>query len=214
MADQLTPPDQQTVFVVDDDRMMCQMIRRFVESAGLRTEIFSGVQDFLSAYDDSRRGCLVADVWMPGMTGMDLQKALWDSGSRLPVILMSGQADVPLAVQALRAHAVDFLEKPFKKETLLHSIREALALDLERRGAGDHQADAQQRITALTPRQREVVDLVVAGCDNVAIARRLKMSVAMVETHRSRIMAMLGVRSLAELMRLTIDAGAVEAMTD
>ena len=211
MTDHMLQFDQPTVFVVDDDRLMCRLIRRFVESEGLLTEVYGGVEDFLNAYDDSRSGCLVADVWMPGMTGLDLQQTLWDHGSRLPMILISGQADVPLAVQALRAHAVNFLEKPFQRETLLQSIREALAVDREQRDAARQRDATERRLAALTPRQREVADLVVAGHDNLAIARRLSMSVATVESHRSRIMATLGVHSLAELMRLTIDAGAVNA---
>jgi FixJ family two-component response regulator len=150
----------------------------------------------------------VTDVWMPQMTGLELHAALSREGCAPPMILVSGEATVPVTIGALRACAVDFLEKPFRREELLESIEVALRLDRERREEAARRGEARRRLVALTPRQREVVDLIVAGADNLAIARRLNMSVATVESHRARVMQALGVQTLAELMRLAVDAAA------
>lgn len=203
----MPPALTQTVFVVDDDPAMRRMIESFVQSSGRPVESYECASEFLGAYHASRPGCLVSDVWMPQMTGLELHAALAREGCAPPLILVSGEATVPVTIGALRARAVNFLEKPFRREELLQSVEAALRLDRESRADAVRRGEARRRLAALTPRQREVVDLVVAGVDNLAVARRLNMSVATVESHRARVMHALGVQTLAELMRLAVDAG-------
>lgn len=203
----MPPALTQTVFVVDDDPAMRRMIETFVQSSGRLVESYECASEFLGAYHAWRPGCLVSDVWMPQMTGLELHAALAREGCAPPLILISGEATVPVTIGALRARAVNFLEKPFRREELLQSVEAALRLDRESRADAARRDEARRRLAALTPRQREVVDLLVAGVDNLAVARRLNMSVATVESHRARVMHALGVQTLAELMRLAVDAG-------
>lgn len=197
-----------TVFVVDDDPAMRRLIGGFVESAGLRCETFSSATAFLEAFDASRAGCLVADVEMPGMSGIELQETLASRGPLVPVIIVTGYGDVPLAVRATRALAVDVLEKPFHGEELLNRIDQALRINQQRRQAQAQQDELSSRLAGLTEREREVMSLVVAGCANKQIACRLHLSEKTVEAHRGHMMKKLGVVSIAELVRFAIAAGA------
>jgi RNA polymerase sigma factor (sigma-70 family) len=200
---------ESTVFIVDDDESVRRLIQGFVESAGLPTECYASAQAFLNAYDASRAGCLVTDVRMPGMSGVELQESLAAKGAVLPVIVVTGHGDVPMTVRAMRALAVDVLEKPFQREQLLQRIAQALRLDQQRREEQARKAALSERFAALSKRERDVLCLVVAGLANKQIAHRLDLSEKTIEGHRSRMMKRLGVASLAELVRLALAAGAV-----
>ena len=205
---------ESTVFIVDDDESVRRLIQNFAASAGLRTECFGSAQEFLGAYDASRAGCLVTDVRMPGMTGVELQEALAAKGAVLPVIVVTGHGTVPMTVRAMRALAVDVLEKPFERAELLARIEQALRLDQQRREAQARKAALSERFAALSRRERDVLCLVVAGLANKQIAHRLDLSEKTIEGHRSRMMKRLGVVSVAELVRLALAAGAVSGMDD
>lgn len=197
-----------TVFIVDDDDAVRDALKLLMESAGLRAETYATGQAFLNACRPERAGCLVLDIRMPGLSGLELQERLSAAGISLPVIMLTGHGDVPAAVRALKAGAVDFLEKPYESERLLERIRQAIARDAEERVASDLQAEAAQRLEQLTPREREVMELVVAGKANKVIAFELHISERTVELHRGRIMRKMGVRSLPELVRLILGSGA------
>jgi RNA polymerase sigma factor (sigma-70 family) len=201
---------ESTVFVVDDDDAMRRLIRNVVELANLPTELYSSAQAFLDAFDTSRAGCLVTDVKMPGMTGVELQEALAAKGAVLPVIIVTGHGDISIAVRAMKALAVDVLEKPFRPDQLLARIEQALEVDRTRRAAQAQRAALSERFQALSDREREVMCLVVSGLANKQIAYRLELSEKTIEAHRSRMMKKLGVVSVAELVRLALAAGAVE----
>lgn len=201
-----------TVFVVDDDADVRNMILGLVESIGLRAECFPSADDFLKAYHPRRPGCLVTDVRLPGMSGLELQESLAHQSSLLPVIVITGHADVPLAVRAMKSHAVDLLEKPFNTQELLDRIQHALRLDTERRCEQAATARIASRVATLTPREREVMDLVVRGLANKQIAYQLGLSEKTVETHRSRVMKKLSVSSVADLVRLSIGLNGDDAI--
>lgn len=197
---------ESTVFIVDDEELIRTLIQRIVETAGLSAEAFSGAEEFLNWHDPSRPGCLVSDVRMPGMSGLELQAALAERNSPLPVILVTAHADVPMVLQAMKSNVVDFVEKPFDREDLLARIQKAVQLDAERRHAESARRALAARVSSLTPREKEVMDLVVLGMANKQIARQLDLSEKTVEAHRSRLMRKVGARSLAELVRLGVAA--------
>jgi two-component system, LuxR family, response regulator FixJ len=193
-----------TVFVVDDDRAMRQSLQWLIESVGLAVETFSSARAFLESYDPRRPGCLVLDIRMPEMSGLELQDKLGAGGETLPIIIITGHGDVSTAVRALKAGAVDFVEKPFNGQALLDRINRALDLDRERYRTRTERIDTETRLSLLTPREREVLDLVVAGQANKAIARQLQISMKTVETHRAKVMEKMGADSLPSLVRTAI----------
>jgi two-component system response regulator FixJ len=193
-----------TVFVVDDDDAMCRLIQNLVESIGLKARLFGSAQLFIEQFDPTLPGCLVSDVRMPGMSGVELQELLVQKGSLLPVILVTAHADVPLAVRAMKSHAVDVLEKPFKLQDLLDRIQHALRIDAERRQEHAKKTGASSRVAQLSERERQVMKMVVTGLANKQIAHRLDLSEKTIEAHRSHVMKKLGVSSLAELVRLAV----------
>lgn len=192
-----------TVFLVDDDAAVRNALELLMETAQLRTESFSSAEDFLAACDAKRPGCLVLDIRMPGISGMRLQEMLAARNLILPVIFLTGHGNVAMSAQAFRRGAVDFMEKPFDVNLLLERIQEAIARDRTNREALARQADAEARLSPLTPREREVLRLVVAGRTNKEIAAELNLSNRTVETHRGRIMEKTRARSLADLIELT-----------
>lgn len=198
-----------TVFLVDDDDAVRDSLATLLESEGHAVEPFPSALAFLDAIDPRRRGCLLVDVRMPGMGGLELQETLNAQGVSLPVIVMTGHADVPLAVRAMKAGALDFLEKPFADESLLASIRAALAEDAARREANKPQASAEtlERLAQLTPRERDVLEGLVAGHPNKVIAHMLTISPRTVEIHRARVMEKMQAKSLSHLVRMAIEAG-------
>ena len=183
------------VFVVDDDRAVRDSIAMLVRAEGLAVRTFDSAQSFLDAWDRCEPGCLVVDLRMPGLSGLDLQERLARVDDAPPIIFLTGYGTVLAAVHALKAGAIDFLEKPFDPATLLARVREALASDQERRSD-------TRRLDALTRREHEILDLVASGKTNKVIAANLEISVRTVELHRARGMRKIGVRSVAELVRL------------
>jgi two-component system response regulator FixJ len=198
--------DRDRIYVVDDDADFRASLSELLDVAGFDVTAFDSAPAFLDGYSEGGARCLIADIRMPGMDGLELQKELNARRSKLPVIIMTGHGDVPLAVRAMRAGAIDFLEKPFDLPVLLDSIQRAGP-----RGEASPEAiDARARIDALTDREREVLDLVVAGFQNKMIAHKLDISHRTVEVHRSRVLEKTGVRSLPELVHLCIAAGRLE----
>jgi two-component system response regulator FixJ len=177
-----------------------------MRSVGLKYEIFHSGDEFLSGYSSDRAGCLVLDIRMPGLGGLELQEKLNDMGSTLPVIFITGHGDVPMAVEAMQKGAVDFIQKPFRDQDLLDRVGEALATDQERRTERQEHAEVQSRINKLTKREREVLDLVVTGKPNKVIAYELGVSQRTVEIHRARVMEKMQARSLADLVRMHMAA--------
>jgi len=190
-----------TVFVVDDDPSVGDSIRLLLRSVGIPARVFLSAADFLAAYDPKESGCLVLDVRMPGMSGLELQARLHEEGSILPIIFVTAHGDVPMAVSAVRTGALDFIEKPFRDQELLDKIQDALGEDARLRAERKDLQDIEGRLGSLTPREREVLDLVVAGKANKNIARALDISQRTVEIHRARVMEKMGVRSVSMLVQ-------------
>jgi two-component system response regulator TtrR len=196
---------QPLVYVVDDDDALCDSLRWLLESAGYRVSAHSTAERFLLAYRPGVAACLVLDVRMPGLSGLELQQELIRRGERLPIIFVTGHGDVPMAVEAVKNGAFHFLEKPFKDEQLL------LLIDRAASHAGPVAEQAQRlcaaaRLATLTQREREVMDLVVQGRKNKQIADDLRISIKTVEAHRARAMEKMDVSSVAELVRATLAA--------
>ncbi|MBN2563755.1 MAG: response regulator transcription factor [Phycisphaerae bacterium] len=193
-----------TVFVVDDDPGVRKGLSMLIKSVGLNVEAYPGAQAFLDACEPTRPGCLVLDVRMPGMSGLELQEKLAAQQITLPVIILTGHADVPMAVRAMQAGAIDFIEKPFREQVLLDRIQQAIEQDRAKRREQVERIGIKARLDRLTPREREVLDLVVAGKHNKATAAELGVSPKTVEFHRSRIMDKLKANSVADLVRMTL----------
>lgn len=193
-----------TVFVVDDDPALTDGLKLLLTAAGLRVETFPNAQAFLAEYRPERPGCVVADIRMPGMSGLELQERLVTDGVGIPVIILTGHGDVSAAVRALKGGAVDFLEKPFNAQTLLEQINKAIAKDAETRRAEERQAEVARCLARLTPREAEILELIINGRANKVIAVELSISERTVELHRSRIMKKMQVRSVTELVRSTM----------
>ncbi len=196
-----------TVFVVDDDEAICTSLRLLLKSIGLPVQTFSSASAFLDSFDADRPGCLVLDIRMPGMSGIELQQQLNERHSITPIVFITGHGDVPMAVEAMQAGAVDFIQKPFRDQDLIDRINRALEKDRSMRDEL-HQRDAiRSRIEQLTPREKEVLDLVTVGKANKVIAGDLDVSQRTVEIHRARVMEKMGAKSLAHLVRMVIEAG-------
>lgn len=192
-----------TVFVVDDDEAVRGGLRRLIESVGLKVETYGSAQEFLSNCDPDRQGCLVLDIRMPGMGGLDLQDQLVKQGMRLPVIILTGHADVPAAVRALKAGAIDFIEKPFNSQALLDRIQQAIRRDTEERRQSAAELLISQRFAQLTSREKEVMEMMVVGKANKVIAIDLDISERTVEFHRANIMKKMQARTLAKLIHMS-----------
>lgn len=193
-----------TVFVVDDDEAMRNSLQWLIESAGLAVKTYDSADAFLADYYPGRAGCLVLDVRMPGMSGLELQSYLAREGFRIPVILITGHGDIAMAVRAMKAGALDFIEKPFHDEDLLRSIRQALNHDQRMRADRLIKAEIARRLAELTPREHEVMLLVTEGKSNKEIAALLGVSIKTVEAHRARVMEKMQADSLAELVRMVM----------
>jgi RNA polymerase sigma factor (sigma-70 family) len=194
-----------TVFIVDDDDAVRSSLRLLFKSLGLATTAYASAQDFLAAYDPDQPGCLVLDVRMPGMSGLELQQQLSVRGAMLPVIFITGHGDIPMAVEAMQHGAFDFLQKPFRDQDLLDRVQRAIERDTENRMAVRATVAIRERLESLTPREREVLDLVVQGKANKVIAGDLGVSQRTVEIHRARVMEKMEARSLAQLVRMVMD---------
>ena len=192
----------QTLFVVDDDAAMRDSLTQLLEAAGLEVETHACGPDFLAAYAENRPGCLLLDMAMPGMTGLEVQAALKSRGFAIPILFLTGHGDIPLTVRALQAGAVDFLEKPIQGTTLLDRVQRALRLDEEMRQAEDRVQAIQQRSERLSVREREVMALMVSGLTSKEIARELGISPRTVEVHRTHVMHKMAATNLPELVNM------------
>jgi FixJ family two-component response regulator len=190
------------VYVVDDDPSVQRVLERTLTSAGWRVQMYESGLAFLDAFDPAQSGCLILDLRMPRMNGLTVQEKLMARGSTLPIIFLTAFGDIPTAVQAIQAGAVDFLEKPFSNQQLLRLVEQALEQDAQLRAQRQRRAERAIRLAHLTPREREVLDLVVAGDTNKEIAAQLDIGLRTVEMHRQQVMRKLGARSAVDLMHL------------
>jgi FixJ family two-component response regulator len=197
--------DDQTVFIVDDDEGVRDGLSLLLDTVGQQCELYEGGHEFLDAYDGEKRGCLVLDIRMPRMTGLDLQKKLLEMGSRLPIIFITGHGDIPMAVEAMRRGALDFIRKPFREHDLLERINEALSIDENAHRKAQDRQELAKKLSSLSEREREVFERVADGKMNKVIAGELGISERTVEVHRGQVMKKLGVKTLAQLVRAKID---------
>jgi two-component system response regulator FixJ len=200
----MTGTSGKTVFVVDDDEGVRTSLSILLDSVGYVPVPFASASDFLTQYDANRPGCLVLDIRMPDMGGMELQQELASRGAFLPVIFITGHGDVPMAVQAMKNGAFDFLQKPFGHQDLLDRIARALEADAEARQTLSQNEEIIRRHATLTPREKEVMEMIVGGQANKVIAMDLNLSERTVEIHRARVMDKMGTRSLAHLVRMAM----------
>ncbi|HET8916550.1 MAG TPA: response regulator transcription factor [Candidatus Binatia bacterium] len=190
------------VFVVDDDEPMRKSLQNLIGSVGLRVEAFASAPEFLRSKLTDVPGCLVLDVRLPGLSGLDLQKRMVEAGIEIPIIFITGHGDIPMTVQAMKAGAVEFLTKPFRDQDLLDAIQQALDRDRAARKQRTQINELHNRLDSLTPREREVMGLVVAGLLNKQIAGELGTSETTIKIHRHQVMEKMGAGSLAELVRM------------
>lgn len=195
-----------TVFVVDDDPAMRASLRWLLESVGHSVVTCSNAREFLDQYRTEQPGCLLLDVRMPGMSGLDLQEELTLRRIVLPIVIITGYAEVPIAVRAMKAGALDFIEKPFSDEALLERIRKAIVLDARRRRVDFERSSIEKRLGRLTARERDVLERVILGKSNKIIASELRLSTKTVEAHRAHVMEKMQAESVAELIRLSLFA--------
>jgi RNA polymerase sigma factor (sigma-70 family) len=206
--------EAQTVFLVDDDGPMRESMALLLQQAGLRVRSFPSAHDFLNAYAATEPGCLVLDLRMPGMTGLELQETLQGMGARLPIIFLSGFGDIPTTVRAIKGGAVDFLEKPVAAEALVARVRHALAEERRQRALRAEEQTIRQTYACLSPREREVMALATRGLANKEIARLLEISPRTVENHRARVMEKMQAENIADLCRMAAVCLAAEERAD
>lgn len=195
-----------TVYLVDDDAAVTRAITSLGSLMQLRIRAFASAESLLEEDDLPREGCLILDIRLPGMSGLDLQTTLRERQCELPVIMISGHADVPLAVEAMRRGALTVLEKPFRLEVIMQHIRNAVELDRDRRDRARQRDLVRERLANLTPREREVLELIPQGLTNKQMAAQLHLTLRAIEDRRARLMRHLGVRSVAELLLLVQQA--------
>jgi FixJ family two-component response regulator len=194
-----------SVFIVDDDDAVRSSLRLLLKSVGLPAIAYASASEFLSAWQAEQPGCVVLDVRMPGMSGIELQHELNRRGAIMPVIFISGHADIPMAIEAIQHGAFDFLQKPFRDQDLIDRVQRALATDAQNRGELAKREVIRERFDSLTPREREVLTLVTQGKANKVMAGDLGVSQRTVEIHRARVMEKMGAASLAQLVRMMLD---------
>jgi FixJ family two-component response regulator len=197
----MTDPDP-IVFIVDDDLSVRRSTERLIRSAGFKVLTFTSAREFLASPGPEGPACLVLDVRMPGLSGMELQRELTQSGIHIPIIFITGHGDIPMSVRAMKAGAVEFLTKPFRSRSLLEAVRAAIETDRSAHKARSETGELRQRYEQLTPREREVMALVVAGQLNKQVASELSTTERTIKFHRAHIMQKMGVESLADLVRM------------
>jgi FixJ family two-component response regulator len=200
-------PAEPTVYVIDDDESIRELLVWLMRRNQIRAEAYPNARSFLKAYRPEVPGCLILDLYMPGMSGLELQVYLKEAGIDMPVIFLSGRADVPKAVHAVKSGAIDFIEKPFDYKRIVELVGECLRRDAASRGERAEARRRAERLATLTQREREVLEGVLAGKVSRVIAEEMAISIKTVEAHRARIMEKLSVDSVAELVRATLDAG-------
>lgn len=196
-----------TVFIVDDDSSVRDSLGLLLGLRGYRTSLFADAASFLTALRADWQGCLIVDIRMPGMNGLELQRELQDRGCALPVVVISGHGDVSSAREAFRADAIDFLEKPLDEGKLIQAIDEAFRRQSASLGSRQQQQEFSRRVDELTPREHEVMELVIAGRHNREIAAALDISPRTVEVHKARMMAKLGADNVPQLVRICLESG-------
>jgi RNA polymerase sigma factor (sigma-70 family) len=194
----------QTIYIIDDDDAVRDSLALLMESVGLQALTFASAGEFLDAFSTAMTGCVVLDIRMPGMNGLDLQARLNQLGSMLPIIFITGHGDIPMAVQAMQEGATDFLQKPFRDQDLLDRINQAMTTDGEQREALEEKRQIERRISSLTARERQVMKMVVDGKANKVIASDLGVSQRTVEIHRAHVMEKMQAASIAQLVRLVM----------
>lgn len=193
--------NEPTVFVVDDDQAVRDSLCWLIEAAGLNVKACESATEFLAQYDPQWPGCLVLDIRLPGMSGLELQRELIQRQINVPIIIITGHGDVSTAVRAMKAGAIDFIEKPFSDQLLIQRVRDALERDSQSRQSAAHRQSIQMRIASLTPRERQVLDLVVQGKLNKQIAAELQLSQKTVEAHRANLMSKMQASNVADLVK-------------
>jgi FixJ family two-component response regulator len=202
----MTKPTDARVFIVDDDPGVLNSVAFLLQTVGIRAETYASAQDFLASCDVQAPGCLVLDVRMPAMSGLELQEKLQAMGSSLPIIFLTAHGDVPMAVKAVKSGAVDFIQKPFRDQELVDKIQNAMNRNVRARTTAAARLDAAARVASLTPRERQVLDAVVAGKANKVIAADLGVSQRTVEIHRAHVMKKMQADSVANLVRMAMRA--------
>jgi two-component system response regulator FixJ len=202
----MSSSDQRVVHLVDDDPAVRRSVGFMLKTSGYQVQSYETGVDLLKAAGDLAAGCVLLDVRMPGMDGLEVQEMLQQKGVTLPVVIMTGHGDVALAVKAMKAGAVDFVEKPFEKATLLSSLEEGFRRLSRKEVSGERRRDAEVRLQVLTPRERDVLDGLAQGLPNKTIAYGLGISPRTVEIHRANLMSKLGVRSLSDALRIVFAA--------
>ena len=197
----------QVVFVIDDDASMRDAVSRLLNAVGLTVQTFASAREFLAGRLPDVPGCVVLDVRLPGLSGLDLQREMVERGIHIPVIFITGHGDIPMSVQAMKAGAVEFLTKPFRDQDLLDAVRSGIQLDRQGRKERAELAELRDGLRQLTPREREVMSLVVAGLINKQIALRLGTSEKTIKIHRSHVMQKMRADSLADLVRMSQKLG-------
>jgi len=193
---------ESVVYIIDDDRAMREATKDLVESIGLRVQTFTTAQEFLSSERPDAPGCLVLDVRLPGLSGLDLQRELGKTNNPVPIVFITGHGDIPMTVQAMKAGAVEFLTKPFRHQQLLDAIAHAIERDRVERKERSELAELLRRHDSLTPREREVMVFVVKGLLNKQVGAELRMSETTVKFHRGQLMQKMKAQSLADLVRI------------
>ena len=194
--------DQPIVFVVDDDASMRQALARLLQSVQLRVEVFASPQEFLQSERPNVPSCLVLDVRLPGLSGLDFQAELAKADVRIPIVFITGHGDIPMSVRAMKAGAVDFLAKPFRDQDLLDAVTAAIQRDQKRREHENAMTDLRAHFSSLTPREGEIMALVASGLMSKQIAAEVGLSEITVKVHRSHLMKKMGARSVADLVRM------------